>query len=167
MYEIGGGLPFDCRYHGVRIPPPPEGMGVSLFMFTVCYVGSGLSDGLITRPEESFRLCVSNPVWYRNLKRGGLRQSWALALQQNKNSLLIITYWVTEMKRQKQIQRKKVKTHCLCLCLCLCGVSGCSSNVSLHDSTKQLKACGLLGYWEGEKIVLPWRWTQQLPPKRW
>jgi 3-polyprenyl-4-hydroxybenzoate decarboxylase len=37
---------------------PTEGMGVSLCMFTVCCVGSGLSDVLITRSEEPYRLYV-------------------------------------------------------------------------------------------------------------
>jgi hypothetical protein len=38
--------------------------------------GRGLCDGLITRPEESYR--VSNSVWLRNLKGGGQGPIWAL-----------------------------------------------------------------------------------------
>jgi hypothetical protein len=39
------------------------------FVSVVCCVGSGLCDGLITRSEESYRvcLCVSNSVGCRNL----------------------------------------------------------------------------------------------------
>ena len=36
---------------------PAEGMDVCL-VFVVCCVGSGLCDGLITRSEESYRVCV-------------------------------------------------------------------------------------------------------------
>jgi len=150
------------RSLGSRGSNPSQGMGVSLRIFTERCVGSGVSDGLITRPEESYRLCVSNSAWCRNCKKSGdLSQSWTVAPQQNKNCLLIDMYWVTDSRPQKQTQRRKVKTRFTC------GVSGYFSNVSLQDSTKQFKACGLLDYWGGEKIVLPWRWTQQLPPKRW
>jgi hypothetical protein len=35
----------------------PKGMDVCL-LFVVCCVGSGLCDRLITRPEESYGVCV-------------------------------------------------------------------------------------------------------------
>jgi len=35
--------------------------------FSVCHIGSVFCDGLITRSEDSFRLCVSNCVRYRNI----------------------------------------------------------------------------------------------------
>ena len=41
---------------------PAEGGGCSSLVFVVCCVGSGLCDELITRLEESYRLCVSNCV---------------------------------------------------------------------------------------------------------
>ena len=34
------------------------GHGYSSFVFAVCCVGSGVSEGLITCSEESYRLCV-------------------------------------------------------------------------------------------------------------
>jgi hypothetical protein len=49
-------------------------------VIVVCCVGSGFCDGLITRPEESYRVyvCLSDYAWSRNLDsepayaRGGL-----------------------------------------------------------------------------------------------
>jgi hypothetical protein len=46
-----------------------------LYVVLSC-VGTGLCDGLITRPEESYR--VSLCVWLRNLKGGGQGPSWAV-----------------------------------------------------------------------------------------
>jgi hypothetical protein len=49
-----------------------------LYLYVVLSrVGRGLCDGLMTRPEESYR--VSNCVWLRNLKRGGQGPIWAAA----------------------------------------------------------------------------------------
>jgi len=42
--------------------------GCSSLMFVLRYIGSGLCDELITSSEESYRECVSNCVWSRNLK---------------------------------------------------------------------------------------------------
>jgi len=36
-----------------------EGMDVQPLGFVVCCVGSGFCDGLITRSEESYRMCLS------------------------------------------------------------------------------------------------------------
>jgi hypothetical protein len=44
------------------------GHGCSSLVFVVCCVGSSLCDGLITRSEESYWVCVYNCVWSRNLK---------------------------------------------------------------------------------------------------
>jgi len=46
----------------------------SSLVFTVCCVGIGLCDEMITRSEESYRVCVSN---LRHL-RGGLGPIWAV-----------------------------------------------------------------------------------------
>jgi hypothetical protein len=46
-----------------------------LYVVLSC-VGRGLCDGLIIRPEESYR--VSNSVWLRNLKGGGQGPIWAV-----------------------------------------------------------------------------------------
>jgi len=37
---------------------PAEGTEFSSVVFVVCCVGRGLCDELITRPEESYRVCV-------------------------------------------------------------------------------------------------------------
>jgi hypothetical protein len=46
-----------------------------LYVVLSC-VGRGLCDGLITRPDESYR--VSKYVWLRNLKGGGQGPIWAV-----------------------------------------------------------------------------------------
>jgi hypothetical protein len=46
------------------------------FVYMLSCVGRGLSDGLITRPEESYR--VSNSVGLRNLKGGGQGPMWSV-----------------------------------------------------------------------------------------
>jgi hypothetical protein len=60
----------------VRIPLGAW-MSVSCVYMLCCPVCRGLCDGLITRPEESYR--VSNCVWLRNLKGGGQGPIWAVA----------------------------------------------------------------------------------------
>jgi hypothetical protein len=51
----------------VRIP-----LGAWMFVvFICCVVGRGLCDGLITRPEESYRVSVC--VWSRKPEKGGKR----------------------------------------------------------------------------------------------
>jgi hypothetical protein len=60
----------------VRIP-----LGAWMFRVLCLYVvlscvGRGLWDGLMIRPEESYR--VSNSVWFRNLKGGGQGPIWAV-----------------------------------------------------------------------------------------
>ena len=47
---------------------PAEDMDIRLFCFVVCCVGSGHCDGLITPPEEFYRMCMSNCVRCRNLE---------------------------------------------------------------------------------------------------
>jgi hypothetical protein len=42
---------------GIAGSNPAEGMDIRL-LFVVCFVGSGVCDGLITCPEESYRVCV-------------------------------------------------------------------------------------------------------------
>jgi hypothetical protein len=37
---------------------PSEGIDVRLLLFVVYYLGSGFCDELITRSEDSYRLCV-------------------------------------------------------------------------------------------------------------
>ena len=62
---------------------PAEGMDVCL-VFVVCCVGSGLCDGLITRSEESYRVCVCVCVCVCvglivcNLETITLRLSWPM-----------------------------------------------------------------------------------------
>ena len=57
----------------------------SSLVFVVCCVGSSLCDGLIFRPEESYRVsvcvCVRERERSRNIKkeRDGLSSSWAVA----------------------------------------------------------------------------------------
>jgi hypothetical protein len=59
--------------------------------------GRGLCDGLITRPEESYR--VSNSVWLRNLKGGGQGAIWAVKPFHGcmkKNKYKVYRYWTIE-----------------------------------------------------------------------
>jgi hypothetical protein len=74
-------------------------MFVSRVYVVLSCAGRGLCDGLITRPEESYR--VSNYVLLRNLKGVGQGPMWAVEpldvymeiLQQVKNVILIyLTY---------------------------------------------------------------------------
>ena len=44
-----------------------EGMHVESVVFVVYCVGGGLCDELITRSEDSCRLCLSDCDWSRNL----------------------------------------------------------------------------------------------------
>ena len=48
-----------CSHSNVGIAGsnPAEGMDIRP-LFVACCVGSGVCDGLITRPEESYRVCV-------------------------------------------------------------------------------------------------------------
>jgi hypothetical protein len=57
---------------------PARGMDVCLLCLYVVLscVGRGLCDGLITRPEESYRVCVC--VWSRNPKREAKGLSWTI-----------------------------------------------------------------------------------------
>jgi hypothetical protein len=50
---------------GIAGSNPTEGMDVCLLCVVLSCVGIGLCDGLIIRPEESFR--VPNCVWLRHL----------------------------------------------------------------------------------------------------
>jgi hypothetical protein len=44
---------------GIADSNPPDGLGARVLLFVVCCVGSsGLCDGLITRIEECYRVCV-------------------------------------------------------------------------------------------------------------
>jgi hypothetical protein len=45
---------------GIAGSNPTEGMDVPSLVFVVCCVDSGLCDELITRSEESYKVCVSN-----------------------------------------------------------------------------------------------------------
>jgi hypothetical protein len=71
----------------VRIPP---GAWVSVFCECCVLSGTGLCDGLITRPEESYRLCCVDtcgletswmrrpwPAWGRSARGGGGYTGWA------------------------------------------------------------------------------------------
>jgi hypothetical protein len=63
---------------GIAGSNPARGMDVHLSCLNVVLscVGRDLCDGLITRPEESYRVSVC--VWLRNLKRGGQGPVWAV-----------------------------------------------------------------------------------------
>jgi hypothetical protein len=56
---------------GIASSNPTDGMDVCLLCFYVVLfcVGRGLYDGLITRPEESYRVCqlyvIKKPEWLR------------------------------------------------------------------------------------------------------
>jgi hypothetical protein len=53
---------------GIASSKPAEGMDVCLLWVLCVLSGRGLCDGLITRPEESCRVCCVLTVWSRNLK---------------------------------------------------------------------------------------------------
>jgi hypothetical protein len=50
-------------------------------------VGTGLCDGLVTHPEESY--CVSLIVWIRNLKWGDQGPIWAVWPQEGRHSVTV------------------------------------------------------------------------------
>jgi len=58
-------------------------------VFVVCWVGSGLCDELITRPEESCNLCVfvSTCVWSRNFYNVAVSTELGFSAKENKNVL--------------------------------------------------------------------------------
>jgi hypothetical protein len=53
-------------------------------VFVVCCVGNGLCDELITRSEESYRVCVSISERSRNLKSEAARAQVGAATAQKK-----------------------------------------------------------------------------------
>jgi hypothetical protein len=62
---------------GIALSNPSEGVGVF-----VRFADSGLSDSLVTRSEESYRVCVCVCLIVCNLetsKSGDLGPSWAVA----------------------------------------------------------------------------------------
>jgi len=83
-------VPRGCSVKGIGLPPlhcwargfkSRWGHGFSSLVFIVRSVGSLLCDMLITRSEESYRVCVvSIFAWSRSLHRfDGLCPSWAVA----------------------------------------------------------------------------------------
>ena len=46
---------YACRFLGSQVRMPLKPL---FFLSFVCYVGSGLCDGLITGSEETYRVCV-------------------------------------------------------------------------------------------------------------
>jgi hypothetical protein len=73
MYKHSIADPSGRAVAGVAGSNPTRGMDICLFCLYVMMpcVGRGLCDGLITRPEESYR--VSNCMWSRNPEKGGQR----------------------------------------------------------------------------------------------
>jgi hypothetical protein len=62
-------------------------------VFVVCCVGSGLCDELITKSEESYRVCVCVTVCdLETSKKSGLGASWAVATQIEKKERHIPRY---------------------------------------------------------------------------
>ena len=61
----------------IRIP-----LRAGMFVRFVCCAGSSLCDELITCSDASYRVCVSNCMWSRNL--GGLGPSWAVEQREKK-----------------------------------------------------------------------------------
>ena len=58
-----------------------EGMNVRV-LFVISCVGSGIYDGLITRSEETYHVCVDvNVCDLETSKRGGLGSFWAASPQ--------------------------------------------------------------------------------------
>ena len=53
---------------GILVSIPAEGVDVRLLSSVVRCVGGGLRDEPITGSEESYRVCVCNCVWSRNLE---------------------------------------------------------------------------------------------------
>jgi hypothetical protein len=64
---------FNCPSYSSRSSNPARSMDVCLLCLyaVLSCVGRGLCDGLITRPEESYRVSVC--VWSRNPEKGGQR----------------------------------------------------------------------------------------------
>jgi hypothetical protein len=84
-----------CFVAGIAGSNPARGMDVCLLCLYVVLscVGRGLWDGLITRPEESYR--VSNDMWLRNLnKEEDKAQVWAIVPRGKgeKQSYLLLLY---------------------------------------------------------------------------
>jgi hypothetical protein len=72
----------------VRNPP-----GAWLFVVSVtCCQVEGLCDGLITRPEESYRLRSSRCVWSTNPKNEETLAHWGMSRQKERKSLNIQFY---------------------------------------------------------------------------
>jgi hypothetical protein len=70
----------------VRIP-------LRAWMFVVCCVGSSLCDELITRPEDSYRLCLSTYMWSRDLNNQAAYAHFGLLCHRRKNSRQDEVFW--------------------------------------------------------------------------
>jgi len=71
-------------------------------VFIVCCVGIGLCDGLITRSEESYFVCVSNLYHLR----GGLGPIWAVEPKQQKNVQYNLRYNELTVTKQQNTLHK-------------------------------------------------------------
>jgi hypothetical protein len=67
-------------------------------VFVLSCVGRGLCDGLITSPEESYR--VSNCVWLRNLKGGGQGPIWAVEPVDGCGYFRVHKHWAIKWQRK-------------------------------------------------------------------
>jgi hypothetical protein len=111
VVELGRDLPsvFKCRLvAGIAGSNPAEGMDFCLLCLYVvlCCVGRDLCDGLITRPEESYRVCL-NSVWLRNLKGIGQGPIWALEPLDGWIGIKFPDPWRQKKKQKKNKQSKQ------------------------------------------------------------
>jgi hypothetical protein len=67
---------------GIAVSNTAVGMDIDLLCLHVMLscVGRGLCDGLITRPDESYRVCLTVCVIKKPQKRGGQGPIWAVKL---------------------------------------------------------------------------------------
>ena len=77
---------------GIGGSNPAEGMDVRLLCF-LCVVGSSLCDELLTRPQDSYRLCMSNYMWSRGLNNEAAYAHFGLLCHRRKNSRQDEIFW--------------------------------------------------------------------------
>ena len=100
-----------CLFVGIVGSKPAEGHECSSNVFAVCCAVSGLCDLLISRSEESCRVCVCVWVWFRNLKRETAQGRIAIFAPHNPKILFKATHWSDHIHRSDEIWVPERKFH--------------------------------------------------------
>ena len=120
-----------------RIPP-----GAWMFVCCECCVLSGLCDGLITRPEESYRLCCFVVYDLENLKKEeAIARHWAAsAIKKVGLIVFAINFYQPIFPSLRKEGRKLVQpTRCLSVCLAVSVRHSSTFEVGARTNTTRLE----------------------------